>query len=167
MAPSKAERQASKCMSADGPCSYPIDFAGTVALDGARVTKKAQALDVTLWWRSTAPLANDPVVFVHLYDSAGQLIATADGPPLVGGFPVSLWQPGDRVRDQRSIPLPEEGDTPINTKGSEAAPSQVGVGWYDPATGARLAATTADGVRLLNDVVLVPLPSDVCYPPTP
>jgi hypothetical protein len=157
MAPSQAERQASKCMSADGPCSYPIDCAGGVALDGARVTKKAQALDVILWWRSTAPLANDPVVFVHLYDSAGQLIATADGPPLAGGFPVSLWQPGDRVRDQHSIPLPEEGERP----------SQVGVGWYDPATGARLAATTADGVRLPNDVVLVPLPSDVRYPPTP
>jgi len=157
MAPSKAERLASQCVSADGPCSYPIDFAGGVALDGARVTKKAQALDVILWWRSTAPLANDPVVFVHLYDSAGQLIATADGPPLAGGFPVSLWQPGDRVRDQHSIPLPEEGERP----------SQVGVGWYDPATGARLAATTADGVRLPNDVVLVPLPSDVRYPPTP
>ncbi len=141
----------------------PIYFDGAVALDGVRVTgaggqedtgtrgqgggEEEKALGVTLWWRSVAPLAGDYVVFVHLYDSAGQLIATADAPPLSGGFPTSLWQPDDRVRGERVVSLPEG-----------VAPFQLGVGWYDPATGARLAATTAGGVRLPSDEVLVPIP---------
>ena len=118
-----------------------------MALDGVRVTEEEGTLRVTLWWRSVALAANDAVVFVHLYDAEGQPIATADAPPLDGGFPTSLWQPGDRIRDERAVPLPPTGD----------APSQLGVGWYDPDTGVRLVATDAAGVRLPHDVFMVPI----------
>ena len=125
----------------------PVQFDAAVALDGARVREAEGVLDVTLWWRSVAPLAGDSVVFVHLYDAADQLVATADGPPLSGGFPTSLWRPGDWVRDERVVPWPEGGE----------APFRLGVGWYDPATGARLAATAADGPRLPDDELLIPV----------
>ncbi|UCC65495.1 MAG: hypothetical protein JSV36_10805, partial [Anaerolineae bacterium] len=126
----------------------PIYFDGVVALDGVRVMEEGDALSVTLWWQSVAPLASDHIVFVHLYDSEGRLVATADAPPLSGGFPTSLWQPGDRVRDEHIMSLSEEGD----------APFRLGVGWYDPANGIRLAATTAEGARLPDDEVLIPIP---------
>jgi hypothetical protein len=136
-APSEADR-----------LSSPIYFDEAAALDGVRVAEEGETLSVTLWWRSTAPLTGDYVIFVHLYDAAGQLVAAADAPPLSGGFPIPLWQPGDRVRDERVVSL-SDGD---------AAPFQLGVGWYDPAGGARLAATTAEGVRLSNDEALIPIP---------
>ena len=126
----------------------PITFDGAVTLDGARVVAEEEALGVTLWWQSLAPLSADYVVFVHLYDAGGQLIATADAPPLSGGFPTSLWQPDDRVCDDRIILLSE----------TVSAPLQLGVGWYDQADGSRLAATTADGARLPGDEALLPIP---------
>ena len=138
----------------------PILFEGAVALDGMQVTAEGKNLDVTLWWQSVAPLSRDAVVFVHLYDAGGQLVTTADGPPLSGGFPTSLWQPGDRVRDERAIPPPRPLYPPYSPPiggGEGKAPFWLGVGWYDPATGARLAATTADGVRLPNDELLLPV----------
>jgi hypothetical protein len=125
----------------------PIHFDDAIALDGVRVTEEGEALGVTLWWRNVAPLATDTIVFVHLYDAEGQLIATADAPPLSGGFPTPMWQPGDRVRDERIVPWPEEGN----------APFQLGIGWYDPSTSVRLAATTVEGTRLPDDTVLVPI----------
>jgi len=135
-APPEADRLAS-----------PIEFEGAVALDGVRVTEKGEALDVTFWWRSVAPLAGDYVVFVHLYDAEGQLIAIADAPPFSGGFPTSMWRPGDRLRDARTVSLPGEASDPF----------RLTVGWYDPVTGVRLPATGADGVRLPDDTVLIPI----------
>jgi len=125
----------------------PIQFDGAVALDGVRVTGEGEALDVTFWWRSVAPLAGDYVVFVHLYDAEGQLITIADGPPLSGGFPTSLWRPGDRVRDARTVSLAGEAN----------APSRLAVGWYDPVTGVRLPAMGGDGARLSDDTVRIPI----------
>ena len=125
----------------------PIAFDGAIALEGVRVVEEGGMLKVTLWWRSVAALAGDRVVFVHLYDAEGLLVATADGPPLAGGFPTSLWRPGDRVRDEHVASL----------LGKEGAPFRLGIGWYDPTTGARLAATTADGVRLPDDEFLIPV----------
>jgi hypothetical protein len=124
----------------------PIHFDGAVALDGVRVTGEGEALDVVFWWRSVAPLAGDYVVFVHLYDADGQLVAIADAPPLSGGFPTSMWRPGDRVRDARTVSLPGEAN----------APFRIDVGWYDPVTGVRLPATGGDGVRLTDDIVRIP-----------
>jgi hypothetical protein len=125
----------------------PIQFDGAVALDGVRVTGEGEALDVTFWWRSVAPLAGDYVVFVHLYDAEGQLVADADAPPLSGGFPTSMWRPGDRVRDARTVSLPSE----------ENAPFRLAVGWYDPVTGVRLPGTGGDGAPLPDDAALIPI----------
>ena len=108
---------------------------------------EGESLELTMWWRSVAPLNQDATIFLHLYDAEGQLIATADAPPLSGGFPTSLWQPGDGVRDERTMPLPEGGLSAV----------ELGIGWYDPGTGIRLAATSADGERLPDDTVKMQL----------
>jgi hypothetical protein len=125
----------------------PIHFDASIALDGIHVAEQGENLDVTLWWQSVAPLPQDATIFVHLYDAEGTLIATADAPPLSGGFPTSLWQPGDRIRDERTVALPQEGTDPLH----------LGIGWYDPVTGVRLVATTTDGARLPNDEVVIPI----------
>lgn len=125
----------------------PIRFGEALALDGVRTTVGGEALGLTLWWRSVAPVDGDYVVFVHLYDADGHLVATADTPPLSGGFPTSMWQPGDRVLDERIVPWPtEDGGT-----------LRLGIGWYDPDTGVRLGASTADGTRLPDDTAMIPV----------
>jgi len=125
----------------------PIRFGEALALDGVGTTLGDEALGLTLWWRSIAPVDEDYIVFVHLYDAEGQLVVTADAPPLAGGFPTSMWQPGDRVLDERIVPRPTEDEDPF----------QLGIGWYDPDTGVRLEAVTADGGRLSEDTAVIPL----------
>jgi hypothetical protein len=125
----------------------PFYFDESIALDGVGMIDQGKTLKLTLWWRSVALLADNVIVFVHLYDGEGRMVATADGPPLSGGFATSLWQPGDRVRDERTIALLEGWVTPLH----------LGIGWYDPISGTRLATTAADGARLPNDEVLIPI----------
>ncbi|MEA3308574.1 MAG: glycosyltransferase family 39 protein [Chloroflexota bacterium] len=112
----------------------PIIFGEALKLEGHALATTETALQLTLWWRSKSPLAQNLTTFVHLYDAEGEMLATADRPPLHGGFPTSLWQPGDRVQDEYTIALPAEA----------ARPLRLGLGWYNPANGARPTAIRAE-----------------------
>jgi len=104
---------------------------------------------VTTWWRALAPLEKDYTTLVHLYDAEGALLAAGDAPPLRGGFPTSLWKPGDLVADEFVV------SSRMST--SDAEGESIGLGWYDPITGARLPALetenrlTDDAYRILLD----------------
>jgi hypothetical protein len=121
-------------------------FGEAIRLDGVRVLTESDALRVQVWWRATARLEKDYTVLVHLYDAEGALLAAGDAPPLRGGFPTSLWKPGDLVADEFVVSFDGGGEF-------------VGLGWYDPITGARLPAFEA-GRRLGGDVYRVPLIPD-------
>ena len=82
---------------------------------------------LTLYWRADATPQSDYTVFVHLLDSAGQLVGQADAPPAGGAYPTSLWEPGEIIIDRRQLPAGLQYDT-------------VSVGLYRPDTGQRLAA---------------------------
>jgi len=120
-------------------------------LDGVRVLTESDTLRVQVWWRATARLEKDYTVLVHLYDAEGALLAAGDAPPLRGGFPTSLWKPGDLVADEFVV------SSRMST--SDGGGEFVGLGWYDPITGARLPAFEA-GRRLGGDVYRVPLIPD-------
>jgi hypothetical protein len=92
---------------------------------------------LTLYWQTSASVQTDYTVFVHSLDSAGALVGQADGPPLTNHHPTTAWQPGEIVQDSRPVP---PGD-------------QFLVGLYDPLTGQRLPAITADGTRLPDDAL--------------
>jgi hypothetical protein len=111
-----------------------------------RVLAESDALRVQVWWRATARLEKDYTVLVHLYDAEGALLAAGDAPPLRGGFPTSLWKPGDLVADEFVVSL--------RMGTSEAKGESIGLGWYDPITGARLPASEADD-HLTDDVYRV------------
>ncbi|MBC7227583.1 MAG: glycosyltransferase family 39 protein [Thermoflexales bacterium] len=100
----------------------------SVALTHAGVTADGEETQVTLCWRSLAPLTGDYHVFVHLYDASGTLLAAGDGPPMGGAFPSSLWQPGDVILDIHRLPPLVEG-------------GRVAVGLYQLEDGARLPVT--------------------------
>ncbi|TFG72519.1 MAG: phospholipid carrier-dependent glycosyltransferase [Anaerolineales bacterium] len=107
----------------------PVVYSETVVLQDAQMTsKEASVWRIDLIWESQKSVNTNYTVFVHAYDALGNLLATGDGPPQEGGFPTSLWQPGDRILDTHYL-------TGINDQVVKIA-----VGLYDPLTGERLAA---------------------------
>ncbi|MBN1219513.1 MAG: hypothetical protein JXM69_11330 [Anaerolineae bacterium] len=116
--------------------------------------------DITLWqtdfsdgnlvliWQAAQPLAQNYVIFVHLLDAEGKLLAQADGVPYAGLYPLPHWRPGQVITDTRSLAalLPDDGQF-----------EAIAIGIYNPATGERLAAATATGNSLPNDSFILPV----------
>lgn len=107
-------------------------------------------LTVTLYWRVIAPLAEDYVVFAHLLDGTGSLIAQGDGPPLNNDYPTSYWRSGEMLIDPHVIALTD--DLPID--------AHLQVGLYRLGDGVRLPAYDDAGNRLLNDAIPLEVTSD-------
>jgi hypothetical protein len=61
--------------------------------------------NVTLYWEAQQPPDGDYVVFVHLLDAAGEVVASHDGPPVDGRYATSAWYPGDIVQDVHRLAL--------------------------------------------------------------
>jgi hypothetical protein len=97
-----------------------------------------------LWWYSLQSPDRDITVFAHVYGKDGQLVAQADGYPLLGLSPPLHWRPGDLVHDIRYITLPAD----VKDRGYTVA-----AGWYDTASGTRLPAFGQQGQPLAQDAV--------------
>jgi hypothetical protein len=98
-----------------------------------------QELDFTILWRALHSLSTNYTVFVHLNNSAGQLVAQADGPPAFGDLDSSNWPPGALIVDEHHLSVPlftPPGDY------------QLDVGLYDRQTMRNLGAGGIDHVTL-------------------
>ncbi len=120
----------------------PVRFGDAVELAGWRVepmaSPDAETWALTLYWQVESALDGDYHVFAQLLDADGQVVGQADGVPLGGQSPTSIWRSGDRLRDRRLFSaLPGPGFSLL-------------LGLYDPKSGARLEAIH-DGQRLPND----------------
>ena len=105
----------------------------------------AGGVRLTLHWVALAPLEQDYTIFVHLIGPGGALAAQADGPPLGGDYPTSLWSSGEIVADERLI----------STKDLPPGTYDLHVGMYLLATGERLPAFDAAGTRFPTDAILL------------
>jgi len=65
-------------------------------------------LDVSLVWFAAARQRLDWVVFIHLVDAQGQLVAEDNRPPRGGAFPTTQWNQGDWVEDRHRLALPAD-----------------------------------------------------------
>ncbi len=124
-----------------GDLAVPVTFQNAIHLHALTLVPTEEQVQLALWWESLAPLPANYTVFVHLVDADGETIANADAPPLSGGFPTSLWQPGDIVSDTYTLTLPDPH-----------AAYTLKLGWYDPQTGWRLEAVQEG--NLLPDAAL-------------
>ncbi len=104
-------------------------------------------LQLTFYWRAGQALPTDYTLFLHFLDDAGTQVHQADGPPVDGDWPTSAWLPGQVVVDRRVIVLP--ADLP-------AACCALRLGWYDPASGARLLAFRPGGAPWDDNAVILP-----------
>ncbi|MBN1953750.1 MAG: glycosyltransferase family 39 protein [Anaerolineae bacterium] len=96
--------------------------------------RPGEPLYVTLVWSPLRRTAQPYVVYVHLIDDAGVLIAQRDTWPGLGRAPTTAWQPGQPFVDTYRVDLPETAYAPNR--------ATVRVGLYEPALG-RLPVTIA------------------------
>ena len=100
----------------------------------------ANPLPLTLYWHSLALVGESYEVFIHLTNSAGEIVAQADQKPVQGLAATNLWQPGDTIRDSYQLLPPP--DLPADSY-------TVNVGLYLRETGERL--PVEEGIRPVGD----------------
>ncbi len=91
---------------ADNPPAKPaLDYTlgNSIDLWCASVSQTDNTYIVDLIWHVRQPVKQDLTVFVHGIDSSGAIVAQADGPPLDGNYPVSLWQHGQILLDRFTL----------------------------------------------------------------
>ena len=112
----------------------PVNFIDKVTLLSHELAADQRSL--TLNWQVHQPVDTDYTVFIQALDAGTHTYATGfDGPPRQNDYPTSLWAPDEVVVDVHLLDL------------SNLAPGTYDLvaGLYDPATGERLPASTADG----------------------
>ncbi len=125
-------------------------FAAGITLEGYALSsdelRPGEPFTLTLYWKRTAPIANDYTVFVHLVDQDGHVWGQHDGPPLMGAYPTSHWIEGLLLPDPHPLAV-----------SSETLPGQYRVltGMYSWPSLERLPAFHPDGSRWLNDLVIL------------
>jgi hypothetical protein len=99
-------------------------------------------IEVTLHWHARQTPEGNYAAFVHLLDSAGNIVAQHDALPGPEGAPLPTlgWLPGEYVTSTHHLHLPL--DLP-------AGEYRLGVGLYDPSTGIR------PGERVLLDTPIL------------
>jgi hypothetical protein len=120
----------------DSPKAVAVDatVSDSIALVAYETVMAGEPLAVTLAWQALVAPAFDATAFVHLLDSAGNLVAQSDAVP--GDYHTNRWIAGEYVLDTHWLALPED-----------LAPGsyELRAGLYDPVTGQRLPAVDVDG----------------------
>jgi 4-amino-4-deoxy-L-arabinose transferase-like glycosyltransferase len=131
------------------PNPSSAQFDAFVTLRGYQINpdtvQPGQPLDINLYWEVIGRPPGNYLLFVHLIDEAGTMVAQRDTHPGLGNFPSSQWQPGDRFIESLQLYLPETAYT-----GTTAGLS---IGLYAP-EGYRLGITQADGTSLGDALLL-------------
>jgi hypothetical protein len=122
------------------------NFGQTLCLQQAQVDLRPDELSLILTWLSLSTAQPHDTIFAHVGTPDQPPIAQNDDDAWLGILPLTVWQPGDVIHEQRIIPLPR--DTPPGQY-------QVRVGVYNRITGQRLSATTPHGDPLPDDVIII------------
>ncbi|GIW05650.1 MAG: hypothetical protein KatS3mg060_0455 [Dehalococcoidia bacterium] len=86
-----------------------LRFGNDLVLEGVRLERYASDLGVYLYWRASWSGGlrwQDRNVTLELLDDAGRVVSRTSGDPGDGWYRTSFWQPGDRILDERDLPLP-------------------------------------------------------------
>jgi hypothetical protein len=137
---------------ADVPNRVDARFDSLATLLGYDISSSAirpgEALDVTLYWQVDGQPPGNYLLFLHLIDGAGTMVAQRDTHPGLGNFPSGLWRPGDRFIEQIRLHLPETAYAPET--------GTLSIGLYVP-DGYRLAVSDVNGEELGDSLTLTEL----------
>lgn len=121
-----------------------FNFGDGIQLNAYEMTQTDNQLHIAFYWHCVAPITQSYDVFVHVYDSSGNLVAQSDSVPVATLLPTDLWQVDDHIQDAHQLILP--ADLP-------AGAYQIAVGFFHRPTGDRLPVGD-DGVILGDTAVL-------------
>ena len=118
------------------------DFTGTSA-------DHSQPYTLTLYWEALnqQPVATNYVVFTHLLDKDGKVIAQHDGTPSDGNTPTSSWVAGQIITDPHALAFLGGSDY--------TGPASIEVGLYDPLSSKRLTLSNGEDHLVLPIVITV------------
>ena len=104
-------------------------FGDTIFLRGYDIAQAERTINLTLYWQAVGPFANNYLLFVHLVDADGTIVAQVDRLPGNGLRPLGSWRPDEVLSDSVTLQLP--ADAP-------AGDYFIRVGFFESATFARL-----------------------------
>ena len=107
--------------------------------------KAGKILPVNLCWHPTEAPQESFVVFVHLLDRSGKLVAQVDTVPGNGGKPTTGWMPGEFLCDRYQVAIPKSLPPGIYS---------LEVGMYDRKFEKRVGVADASGKVMGNSVIL-------------
>ncbi len=73
-----------------------------------QTVRAGENVNLTIYWKATAPITDKLVVFSHVLSAEGMWVAGTDGEPAAGSRPTTAWTVGEIVIDRRSIALPQD-----------------------------------------------------------
>jgi hypothetical protein len=130
----------------------PVNFTAPIRLEGFEVTsstfQKDKPLALILYWRATGRIDKDYTVFVHVVDSAGQMVAGRDSMPRSGKERTSQWRLDQFTADAHILTVPEEA---VPGKGYE-----IQVGLYYLPTMQRLSILDNTDHVISNQITVAP-----------
>jgi hypothetical protein len=129
--------------------SNALDFGGVIRLRGYTLktsTSPTRRVELALCWAAAHRPPDDYTVFIHLLDAKDEIVAQWDAQPLGGDYPTTWWQPGERIWDERALPLPT--DLP-------SGDYRLAIGLYHAPDGPRLPVRDESGSSLPDDRLLI------------
>ena len=67
-------------------------------------------LQVALTWEALAQAPRNYWLSLRLQNTDGKTLTSRDIPPFLGGYPTTLWRPGQVLSDRVLLPMPEDAD---------------------------------------------------------
>jgi 4-amino-4-deoxy-L-arabinose transferase-like glycosyltransferase len=112
-----------------------------------RTYQPGATINLALYFQALKEMDADYTLFAHLLspnspEAGSPLWAQLDGEPCQRSYPTSIWNPGEIVRDQLAIAIPED---------APPGDYQLKIGFYLLEDMTRLPATSATGERFPDD----------------
>lgn len=112
----------------------PPDTPPVVSLDRLHISAIEEELFIAeLTWRALKQPPLNYWMSLRLKDADGTMVTSRDIPPFLGGYPTSLWKPGEVFTDRVLVPLPADAAQSVQ---------QIEIVLYDRATLAGIGAVT-------------------------
>ena len=128
-----------------------VEYDNAVELLGWSVkpaTQHPEQLHVRLAWLTHDRMLADYTAFVHVLDTAGQIVAQMDSAPGGAANPTSKWVPGETIFTEMELSLPP---------GLSAETAHFRVGLYEPTSGQQLpiSASRSPAVGRTGDTFVI------------
>ena len=87
------------------PHLLEYSFADEILLWGYELRKEGQSLLISLEWQALKEIPHSYTTFIHLVDAEGEIVSQADGQPIGGTYPTSIWDVDEVVIDAYRMPI--------------------------------------------------------------